>query len=69
MLARRTIVGMRWMLMLGAHVRSPAGEGLREVVRGWERFGCSLLGVFLQPRYQFMSVCCVRANAGNSRNR
>ena len=27
MLARRTIVGMRWMLMVGAHVRSRAGEG------------------------------------------
>ena len=33
--------------MVGAHVRSRAGEG---------SFGCSLLGVFLQPRYQFMSA-------------
>ena len=34
MLARRTIVGSGRMPMVGAHVRSRAGVGLREVVRG-----------------------------------
>ena len=46
MLARRTIVGMRWMLMLGAHVRSREGRGMTKI---------EVLSV---PRFMFCLPIC-----------
>ena len=47
---------MRRVFMLGADVRSRAGEGLREVVRGWE-FGLFLAGSVSASLLLSVHVC------------